>query len=103
MKHKPHWLELAEVIDGLRVFPRIFLAACFVWVVDTAWILIHWYIQLPAAERGIEASGFASAVLLGEMAFLRLVYTTYSENSRDWNQNSGRTTVSSVTTQVTNP
>lgn len=103
MRSKLHWVEVAEVIDSLRIFPRLFLAACFTWVVQNTWVLVAWYIHLPHAERGLEATGFGSSVLLGEMAFLRLVYSTYSENGRNWDARTSTTVASSSVTQVTAP
>ena len=79
-------IKAAEVFDSWRVVPRLFLATSFWWAVYLTDKLVAWYIGLPHAERGPEASGFAAAVQLGVLAFLKLVYTTYSENGRDWNQ-----------------
>lgn len=77
-----HW---AELIDSWRVFPRLFLAACFFWTVDMSYVLLHWYMKLPKDERGIEASGFASVAFLAVLGFLKLVYETYARTGRDWN------------------
>lgn len=101
--NKIPWLHAAEVFDSWRIVPRAFLLACFIWAVDLTHVLVRWYMALPASERGVEASGFASITLVGVMGFLKLVYTTYAQTGRDWNQNAGSTTVASVTTQVTNP
>lgn len=96
------WLNYAERIDSLRIFPRLFLIACFWWAVKITWYLIVWYTHLAVAERGVEASGFGAVVLLGIMAFLKLVYTTYSDNARDWSQRAPSSTTTTVqqTTQT---
>jgi hypothetical protein len=86
MRNPKHWLHLAEVIDAMRIIPRIFLTACFLWTVDITHLMLAWYFKLPATERGVEASGFASVVFLTVFGFMRLVYTTYSSSGRDWNQ-----------------
>ena len=57
---KRRLLNAAEVFDSWRVIPRLFLALTMWWCVYLTDKLIGWYIALPHAERGIEASGFAS-------------------------------------------
>lgn len=86
MADKHTMLNAAEVFDSWRIVPRVFLGATFVWCVYVTDKLIGWYIHLPHAERGIEASGFASVVQVGVLAFLKMVYQTYSDAGRDWNQ-----------------
>lgn len=99
--NKTRLLDWAETIDSYRVFPRLFLLACFVWAVGITHEVLHWYISLPPAARGLEgAGGFASVVELGVMGFLKMVYSTYSESGRNWNQASTTSTVASVTTTV---
>jgi hypothetical protein len=88
-----HW---AELIDCWRVFPRLFLLACFLWTTDMSYVLLKWYMHLAKDERGLEASGFASVAFLAVLGFLKLVYTTYASTGRDWNQQPSSTTVSSV-------
>lgn len=100
--NKPHWLNLAEIIDSWRVFPRLFLLSCFLWTVDISHMLLGWYTALPKEDRGIEASGFASVVFLTIFGFMKLVYETYSRTSRDWNNAPATTTsvVSATTTTI---
>jgi hypothetical protein len=94
-----HW---AELIDSYRVFPRLFLLACFLWTLDMSYVLLKWYMHLPKDERGVEASGFASIAFLAVLGFLKLVYQTYSDAGRDWNAqpSSTSTTVMTSATQV---
>jgi hypothetical protein len=94
-----HW---AEIVDSWRIFPRLFLVGCFLWTVEVTHWLLQWYTMLPKEDRGLEASGFASIVFVAVLGFLKLVYSTYSSTSRDWNQVAPSTTVSaSVVTQTT--
>lgn len=92
-----HW---AEAIDRYRVFPRSFLIACFIWAVWISWILINWYITLSKEDRGLEATGFGSVVLLAVLGFLKMVYQTYSDAGPSWNapavSSSSTTTTSST-------
>lgn len=83
--NKLDWLHSAELFDSWRIVPRLFLLACFIWAVTITGDLLRWYMELPAAQRGYEASGFASVVFLAVMGFLKMVYQTYADSSRDWN------------------
>lgn len=82
--NKEKWMHAAEVIDAMRVFPRLFLIACFAWNVWIAATLLEWYMALPKDDRSLEASGFASIVFLAIVGFTKLVYETYSRNSVNW-------------------
>jgi hypothetical protein len=98
--NKAAWLRWAEVIDSFRIIPRAFFIASFVWTISVTHTLLEWYIQLPKDERGVETSGFASAVFLTVTGFLKLVYDTYSKSSRDWNSQpmTSQTVVATSTT-----
>ena len=85
MVHKAQLLNAAEVFDSWRIVPRVFLGATFGWCVYLTDWLVGWYVHLPHAERGIEASGFASVVQVGVLAFLKMVYAEYARTGRDWN------------------
>lgn len=95
---KQAWLDAAEIFDSWRIIPRVFFAACFIWVVHTTSILLAWYTALPADQRGLEASGFGAVVFTALVGFLKLVFDTYSRNGRDW---SGTTKTSVTATTVT--
>ncbi len=95
--NKQKWLHIAEIIDSYRVFPRLFLMACFWWTAVVTNDLMKWYMAMPKEERGIEASGFASVVFLTIFGFLKLVYDTYSKNGRNWDGPVTSTTVTATT------
>jgi hypothetical protein len=78
------WLDLAEITDSLRVFPRLFLVATVWWVADTGYLLLDWYMGLAKEDRSLEASGFASIAWLAALGFLKLVYDRYSAAGRSW-------------------
>jgi hypothetical protein len=102
--NKQRALDWAELIDSYRIYPRLFLAACFFWTVEITHILLNWYMSLPKEERGLEASGFASVVFVTAFGFLKLVYQTYSDAGRDWSQQiATHTSTSTQTTVVTPP
>ena len=100
--NKLQHLQWAEAIDNYRIVPRLFLTACFVWTVWVTNLCLQWYIHLPQAERGFDATGFGSVVFLTVFGFLKLVYTQYATTGRDWNAAPpSTTTVASVTTTAT--
>jgi hypothetical protein len=100
--NKQRWLAAAEVIDSLRVFPRLFLLATFWWVADTGYLLLNWYISLPKEDRTLEASGFASIAWLAQLGFLKLVYDSYSAAGRAWGAvpSTSTSTVVATTTET---
>lgn len=102
---KTKLLDWAELIDSWRIFPRLFLIGCFLWTVEVTHWLLFWYIALPKEDRGIEASGFASIVFVAVLGFLKMVFSEYSANGRDWNQQptSTRTTSASTITTTVQP
>lgn len=98
--NKQRLLDWAELIDKLRIYPRLFLTACFGWTVFISHMLLQWYTAMPKDERGLEASGFASVVFVTVFGFLKLVYQTYSDAGKDWTKQAS-THVSETTTQTT--
>lgn len=83
MTHQ-EWLQVAERIDAFRVFPRLFMATyttLTVWVVS---VLISWYMELPAAERAVEASGFAFGVIGAVTGLWTAAAKIYVTSGRRW-------------------
>lgn len=94
MKCKAAWLDVAEVIDTLRVVPRIVLFVYAYWTgMVTDW-LIRWYERLPANERTNQVTAFITIVLPGIFGLAVWVYKIYSDGGRAWD---GVATVSSTT------
>lgn len=98
------WLEIAERVDSLRVFPRLIIVALFWFMVDVVWFLLVWYTKLPtAAERTAETSGFAAGALLIISGLFKMALTDYLQRGRDWNNQPQvpSTTSTSIVTQQT--
>jgi hypothetical protein len=78
-----HW---AEVIDSLRVFPRLVLVAYGWFVYQVVMQILHWYFNEPAAARGAEET----AMVIGVTGFVSTlggyVFRVYSDNGRNWNE-----------------
>jgi hypothetical protein len=96
-------LHAAEVIDSMRVFPRLFLASAFAWGVWITYQILMFYFHLPAAERTEGVSLFCGGVQGAVLAFVKFVFDRYSMTSRDWNQQPMQTvtTVAASTTTAT--
>ena len=79
------WLRRAEVIDSLRIFPRITIWS---WGLFTAFMVaktLLWYFAEPAVGRGIEETGTVSMVVASLTGFWFKIYQDYSSKGRDWN------------------
>lgn len=97
-------LDWAEAIDKLRIYPRIFLTACFIWTVWLSMELVHWYTTLSKEDRSLEATGFGSITFVAVLGFLKLVYQTYTDAGRNYDASptaAVKTTSSVQTTEVT--
>lgn len=92
------WMEYAERIDKIRLFPRIFLIACTWFVFYVVWALVAKYMVMPPVAATGWESGFGAFVITALMGFLKLVYTTYSNSATDWSGKPPTTTSTLVST-----
>lgn len=82
---KQEWLDRAEIVDALRVVPRLLLIAyCAFTFHIVSWIL-EWYMALPAAERSLESSGLAAAVITAVTGLGSWFLKVYTFSGRHWN------------------
>ena len=81
---KRKWLDIAEVIDGWRVVPRILVISFTLFTILTVADLLDWYKALPAIERQLEASGFAFGVITALSGLLTAVIKIYQSTGRKW-------------------
>lgn len=98
-------LHVAEAIDSLRIFPRIFLFICFAWGVWITYQILTFYFHLPAVERTEGVSLFCGGVQGAVLAFVKFVFDRYANTSRDWNAQPLQTvtTVAATTTTTGTP
>jgi len=82
--NKSKLLDWAELIDRLRIYPRLFLTACFIWTVWLSMMLVHWYTTLSKEDRSLEATGFGSITFVAVLGFLKLVYQTYTDAGHNY-------------------
>jgi hypothetical protein len=94
VKCKQAWLDVAEVIDTLRVVPRIVLFGYAWWAGAVTDWLVKWYERLPSAERTNQVTAFVTIVLPGVFGLAVWVYKIYADGGRAWD---GTQTVSQTT------
>lgn len=97
MKCKAAWMDVAEVIDTLRIVPRIVLFGYAWWAGAVTLWLVKWYEHLPAVERTNQVTAFVTIVLPGIFGLAALVYKIYSYGGRAWD---APVSVTSSTTAV---
>lgn len=100
--NKTPWLDAAHVFDAWRVVPRIVLFSYGAWVAHVTDKTLEWYYHLPGAERTLEASGLAAAIITAITGLFPWVYKIYSDNGVDWfaNPQTRQTTVVASTQTV---
>lgn len=82
--NKRVWLDAAEIVDSLRVVPRIVLFGYCYWLGDLVNNIITWYQMLPAPERTLEASGLAGTIITAVTGIAAWVFKIYTAGGRDW-------------------
>ena len=97
---KQSWLDAAEVFDHWRVVPRLVLFTYGGWVAHVTDETLLWYQHLPSAERTLEASGLAGAIITAVTGLFPWIYRIYADSATDWSQQSSKTTVLSSTETV---
>lgn len=103
--NKQAWLHGAEVIDSLRIFPRIIMG---VYLGYAGWLtsyLVIWYCNQPAAGRGTQESAMVGGVIAAVTGFFPSVLKIYQDGGRNWNGTppSTVTTVAATTTSTGTP
>lgn len=94
-------LHFAELTDAWRVFPRIFLFACFSWAVWITYQILMFYFHIPDVERTTAVSTFCITVQGAVLGFVKLVYADYRKDGRKWGVPAQTTTTSTVVQTAT--
>ena len=81
---KANWLAAGEVIDALRIFPRLLICAYGWWVYKITSIIIQDYFALAPADRTTQVTAFITVVLPGIFGLAAVVFQTYSNGGYDW-------------------
>lgn len=62
MRNKAHWIDLAETVDAMRVFPRLLLFSSFAFMCWYSWFALSAALHLIETISGNKAGGdFAAA------------------------------------------
>lgn len=81
---KQRYVDFAQVFDQLRVVPRLVLFGYGLWVAHVTDSTLTWYMQLPSAERTLEASGLAGAIITAVTGLFPWIYKIYANTGNDW-------------------
>jgi hypothetical protein len=97
--NKTKYLDFAQVFDQLRIVPRFVLFGYGLWVAHVTDSTLTWYMALPSAERTLEASGLAGAIITAVTGLFPWVYKIYANTGNDWTPSTGSTkqTITSTT------
>jgi hypothetical protein len=94
---KQFWMDVAECIDALRIFPR-FIVASFGGLLGYVIVAtMHWYFRLPTLERTAQVSAVLGIIIPSLSGLAVWVYKIYSVGGKNWDAG---TTSTTTTTQV---
>jgi amino acid permease len=83
---KQRWLNVAEVIDSLRVFPRLLVGAYFAIAIWVVVYLTLWYTHVAPVERTVEVTAFFAMLTGGLFGLATYIFKVYTEGGRDWDK-----------------
>jgi hypothetical protein len=81
---KQGWLDVAEVVDAQRIFPRLYLMAVSWWYIHLTDWLVRWYASILSADRTLTVNAFALGVLGAASGLLAYSFKIYMAGGRDW-------------------
>ena len=81
---KRHWLDAAEIIDSLRIFPRAVLAFYGWWMARITWRSMTWFEGLKPEQQTGQVVAFMGIALPGIFGLAVWVYKIYAAGGRDW-------------------
>lgn len=88
---KQSWLDRAEVIDAVRLFPRILLGLAFLYVFWYAWFALTTIVALSREMAGLNwAAQIVQAVASGVIAYTVPMITQVFGKICDVYMNTGR-------------
>lgn len=83
---KGFWLDLAEIVDSLRIFPRLYLSVVTWWYIRLLDWLVSWYERIPSTERTAIVNTFALGALGSASALLGYSFKVYMAGGRKWDK-----------------
>ena len=101
MKCKQAWMDVAEVIDSLRIIPRIVLFSFSGLLGYVIVATLHWYFRLPNIERSAQVTAVIAIIVPSLSGLAVWVYKIYSVGGRLWDGGTDSVISSSSTTLAT--
>lgn len=77
-------MDLAEITDAMRIFPRILVGGYGALITYTSVQLSSWYQNLVSAERTVEVTAFYGMLMGGLFGLAAYVFKVYSDGGYDW-------------------
>ena len=84
VKCKGFWMDFAEIVDALRIFPRILIGYYGFWMAHVIYYTLHWYFDLKSDERTAQVTAVVGIIVPGIFGFGTLLYKLYSDGGRKW-------------------
>lgn len=81
---KRFWLDVAEVIDALRIFPRLVLVAFGGLLGYTIVDVLHWYMRAPSNERTAQVTAVIGIIIPALTGLATWVFKIYTAGGRSW-------------------
>lgn len=88
---KQTWLHVAEIVDHLRIFPRLVLITYGIYVYRVTFYILVWYANQPKEARGTEESAVVIAVIGAVTGFSPWIFRIYTDAATDWSGKSSGT------------
>ena len=82
--NKDKWLDWAEIIDALRVIPRIMMLGWLVFYMIYTWELTIWFFEVPDPTAG--QTTFITAVISGLGTMSVWLGNLYLNSRRPWDK-----------------
>lgn len=82
--NKNNWLELAEILDAMRVIPRLVLLVTLIFV---GWYIVKtslWYMALSAENRQYTDAGLLSITIPALFGLAGKVFDWYLKTGKKW-------------------
>jgi hypothetical protein len=89
---KEKWLDCAEVIDSLRIFPRFLVSWYMVILTWSVCYQTWWYAHLAGTDRTVEVTAFYGMEMGGIFGLAVYIFKIYTDGGRDWSQRYASTT-----------
>jgi len=86
MPLRDKWLDIAEVVDALRIFPRLLVGVYFATAVWVVTYLTTWYCHVAPAERTVEVTAFFAMLTGGLFGLSTYLFKLYADGGRDWDK-----------------